>query len=99
MERDGSDPQMPCIPDSDTHANMGRKIMEIMSDLHHWDEYMFDMQFRQKPTSSIKSLYIFLPWQGQILILVKFVISSKKLNIYVLASRFRIIQCTLLRRP
>ncbi|KAJ6185560.1 hypothetical protein N7519_006861 [Penicillium mononematosum] len=41
IERDSSDPQMPCTPESDSHANMARKIMEIMSYLHHWDECMF----------------------------------------------------------
>ncbi|CAG8900154.1 unnamed protein product [Penicillium egyptiacum] len=41
MDRDGSDPNIPCIPGSGTHANMARKIMEVMSDLHHLDQCIF----------------------------------------------------------
>jgi ankyrin repeat protein len=41
IERDSSDPRMPCIPENASHANMAREIMETMSDLHHWDECMF----------------------------------------------------------
>lgn len=34
IDRDGG--SSPQIPESDSYANMARKIMEIMSDIHHW---------------------------------------------------------------
>ncbi|EKV10775.1 hypothetical protein PDIG_55060 [Penicillium digitatum PHI26] len=42
MDRSSNDLQISAIPQSDSHANTARKIMEIMLNLHHWDKGIFE---------------------------------------------------------
>ncbi|KAJ5979166.1 hypothetical protein N7501_002508 [Penicillium viridicatum] len=53
IDRDGSGSQISCIPESDTHAKLARNIMEIMSNLHHWDEYIFDGPVNSNPNPNL----------------------------------------------
>lgn len=50
-DRDGSGSQIPYIPE--THANLARKIMEIMSNLHHWDEGIFEEPVNSNPNPNL----------------------------------------------
>ncbi|CAI7566170.1 unnamed protein product [Penicillium palitans] len=49
---DDSGSQIPCIPESDAHSDLARKIMEIMSNLHRWDECIFDEPVKSNPNPS-----------------------------------------------
>lgn len=53
INRDGSGSQIPCMPESDTHANLTRKIMEIISNLHRWNECIFDEPINSNPNPNL----------------------------------------------
>lgn len=50
INRDCSGSQIPCIPEIDAHSDLARKIMEIMSNLHRWDECIFDEPVKSNPS-------------------------------------------------
>lgn len=52
IDRDGSGSQISCIPESDTYAKLARNIMEIMSNIHHWDDCIFDECIFDEPVNS-----------------------------------------------
>ncbi|KGO66015.1 hypothetical protein PITC_052150 [Penicillium italicum] len=64
MDRDSSDLQISCTPESDAHANMARDIMEIMSNLHHWFSGMFDDEVDHMPILAHQITLHVLPSAG-----------------------------------